>query len=262
MKTTNLLLLCGAAYFGFKLIPEDVKEELPFGGGTNVSILTENPFDWEKLTGLLGKVQSDMPFPDMPEWLQQSPDWFDKIKDVTLPPMGVPEWLINQPDWLVNTKEWWDKAQAVVNPDTAGVLPDLTGIADTIIDALTPNRPPSTKTPASGGGWWQHLTGGWQDVYDFLNPFDIAKHFYNTDAWKADKLLTEYARNVVPRPEKSYRAPTGIIIESGYRPIMPFANPRVPGTEIVGIIGGTPVSRLVRDKPKPPPTTAKWWHYT
>ena len=219
LKTTNLLLLAGAAYLGSKLMPKEVKEDLPFGGGTSINI-TESPIDWSTLTDALGKITGEMPFPETPSWLLSPPDWLDKVKDVT----AIPEMIFNEPDWLKKAKEWWDTAQAAVNPDTAGVLPDLSGLLDkfldtvtTVVETVTPAVVPNkagTSPEIGGGKWWKHLTGGWQDVYDFINPFDIAKHFYATDAWEADKLLTAYARNVQPRPEQSYVAPTGVITEA------------------------------------------------
>jgi len=284
-------LIAGAVFLGYKFAPEKVKEQLPFGGGESGGIasvsITENPLDWSKITDALGKLKNEMPFPDMPEWMLKPPDWIEKVKDVTGVVSNVPEWMLNQPDWLVTAKEWWNKAQSAVNPDTAGVMPDLTGILDkfletvtTIVEPVTPAVVPNkagTSPEIGGGKWWKHLTGGWQDVYDFINPFDIAKHFYATDAWEADKLLTNYARNVQPRPEQSYVAPTGIITEASavrarpvfsggspakFTPVKPIANPQVPGTEIVGILHGNAISRLVRDKPAPPPVKAERWMYT
>ena len=288
MKTTNLLMIAGAVFLGYKFAPESVKEQLPFGsgesGGTSVVNITENPFDWTKLTDALSGVKNEMPFPDMPEWILKPPEWIDKARDVT----AIPAWFLNPPDWFNKAKDFVEGATGAVNPDGAGVVETVKEFFDTLLDTakkaaeaakpdVVPNKAGTSPEIGGFGRWFEHLRGGWQDVFDFLNPFDIAKHFYGTDAYRAENLLTGYARNVQPRPERSFglgQAP--IITEASpvrqrpvfsggspprYTPVSPMPHPAIKGISIVGVLGGspTPIGTLAG---RLPPVKAERWMFT
>lgn len=270
MKTNNLLLIAVAAFLGYQLAPEEVKQQLTGGGGAGTSVsITESPLDWDKLTGLITAPVSEMPFPDMPEWFTQPPDWLNTIKDITLPklpdviPDILPDVFPDSPDFAALFDDFLSKIKGVI---TEVKLPDI------LPDILPTIKAPQTS--GGGGGWWSHLSGGWQDVFDFDNPFDVAKHFYGTDAWSADKLLTDYAKNVAPRPEASFNKQVPVITEASavfsggqapqYTPILsPFIkeHPAIKGVSLVGVLSGseTPIGSIGLN---PPPTKAKRWMFT
>ena len=282
MKTTNLLMIAGAVFLGYKFAPESVKEQLPFGsgesGGTSVVNITENPFDWTKLTDALTGVKNEMPFPDMPEWMEKPADWIDNARDVT----AIPAWFLNPPDWFDKAKDFVDTATAAVNPDGDGngkgvvelvketfdMLLDTTKKAvETVTPDVVPNK--AGTSPGWFGQWfintWQyHLQGGW--VTDTLRNLQDVKDF-----------LTGNARNVQPRPERSFglgQAP--IITEASsvrqrpvfsggspprYTPVSPMPHPAIKGISIVGVLGGspTPIGTLAG---RLPPVKAERWMYT
>ena len=267
LKTTNLLLIAGAVFLGYKLAPEEVKEQLTGGGGSTVVSISENPVDWSKLSGIITAPISEMPLPSMPEWFTKPPDWLDKVKDITLP--KLPDVIPHIP----SIEEIIDKIKFPAMPDMPD-MPSIEEIIDKIKFPAMPDMPDDTTT----GGFWDWLNnlkpkdpiGDWLSNLEPKDP--IGDWLSNL---KPKDPIGDWLSDVVPRPEASFGRGAPIITEAAlvphtpvfsgrapkYTAFMPMEHPGIKGVSIVGVLSGspTPIGTLTGSLP---PAKAKPWMFT
>ena len=277
MKTTNLLLIAGAVFLGYKLAPEEVKEQLTGDGGSTVVSISENPVDWSKLAGIITSPISEMPLPSMPEWFTKPPDWLDKIPDITLP--KLPDVIPHIP----SIEEIIDKIKFPAIPSIEEIIdkikfpamPDMPDIPDIIVpkvpDILKPSQPEAKYGGFNTGNWFNNIGG---EIGNLLNNIttDIVgglNFLQNPYRYFGIDFPGGTSQSVVPSGERRNVTEASLVphtpVFSGrapkYTAFMPIEHPGIKGVSIVGVLSGspTPIGTLTGSLP---PAKAKPWMFT
>lgn len=286
MKGKDALLIIGGLVVGYQLMPEKVREQLQIpggGGGSSIGLdfLPEINLPEINISEVPGVTQIIEIVKEVPEKIPDPTSLIPNTPENPGPPIPTPQEII---DYIM------DKTGA---GDGGGPgLPDPRDLIDTaglgIFDQLGMLGGDYLENLKKGilgiAGTLDMVTGGWQEKFDAPNAFDFAKHFIGTDAYKAEHLLTDYAKAALERgtpvpgaistetinpkdaPAVSESRPT--FLGGSTRPysvVNPTPDPRFGGKlSIVGVLSGpgTTKQAVHSSGKEAPPATPTWWMFT
>lgn len=166
--------------------------------GGNGSTVNVNPNSGGETPG--GSASPDW---EMPDWLQNAPDWLSGIGDAVTPDWNIPDWLKNAPSWLgdlskLGDVDWSAITDAITNggslPSGAETVLGHAGyeyLDDMLKDVTGEGVPQWTQTALStllGGNTSQTSERLWEDAFTkYVNPF------LQAGAGEVDKLMSGLA---------------------------------------------------------------------